>query len=397
MYSKISRTVMTSGTAIWAYCTRNTVPAPTTHHLIIEIKNPDKAWAIQAEERNASLRVQLEWAESRAQQVANMANTLQLQVIDLTDKLKRETAERVKLADDFNTERGIHAARMEYCQGIAQIWADQLNGQTQLAAEYAEHYDSQAKDKNQIAGLVEENIAQQGTITELKATIEQLHVKHADELKATIQQLEGKHANNLKSIDNDLKDLAGCMAKEQVQADAEQNMLNERVELAEGHVKRLEIINKLYANRAERVTKRCQLYAERAKQANETAGQYNLTSGLEQPAGMRNVELTVNRAEIQDELRIESACKAKDIIREGMMASKLNVMHTKPKTFNGLIDTAKNKITRSREMAHKVVELLRAHQCRRQLNNSKPESDFPTAKSQRSAIAFSSMSAKLLY
>ncbi|KAJ1764367.1 hypothetical protein IW139_003701 [Coemansia sp. RSA 353] len=412
MYSKVARIAITAGTAICANVAYNTAPVPATHHLVIEThRSPDKDWAMQAEARNASLRVQLERAEAHndslrvqleqaeicAQQAASLANTLQLQVIDLMIQLKRETAKHVMLTVNLETERGIHAAQMDCFQGVAQIWADQLNGQTQLAAEYAEQYISQAKYESQVVKLAEENIAQQSAIAKLKATVEQLNAKHDDELKATTEQLNDKQANNLKSIDHDLKELANCLVKEQTQADAERDTLNKRIELAEGHVKRLEVINKLYANRAERATKRCQPYAEHDKRVDETAKKSKLASKLEQPADKHNDELAVNRVESQDKLKIESVWKAKDIIRRGMMANKLNVTRIKPVTCNGMISAAKNKLTRNKEMAHKVVELLRAYQHRRQLNNSKPESDLPTAKSQRSAIASSSKTAKLLY
>ncbi|KAJ2472303.1 hypothetical protein IWW56_006172, partial [Coemansia sp. RSA 2131] len=308
MYNKLARTAMTAGTAICMNDACNTASAPATHHLIIETKYPDIIWAMQAEARNAHLRVQFEQAESRAQQAASVADKLQLQVIDLTDQLKRETARRAKLAVELETERGIHAAQMEYCRGVAHIWADQLSGHARLAVEYAEQYDSQAKDKSQIANLAEENIAQREMIAELKATIEELKAQHADELNATIEQLETKYDDDLKIIEDDLTQLAKHKAKEQALADAEREKLIRRVELAEDHIKQTDAISWMYTDQAEQAIRYCQCYVERAKRADKAAKQgtqadkpsIKLANGLMQLADERSKKLAGKAVERQD-------------------------------------------------------------------------------------------------
>ncbi|KAJ2554541.1 hypothetical protein IWW35_001226 [Coemansia sp. RSA 1878] len=271
MYSMVARTAMTAGTAICTNGACNTEPAPATHKLIIETKNPDKIWAMQAEERNASMGAMLTRAQSRAQQAVDTANKLKLQVIDLTSALEDESAERAKLADKLETERGIHAAQTNYFQGIAHTWSGMLNGQTQLAAEYTEQYDSQAKDKNRIAELAEENIAQQGTITELKAKIAQL--------------------------------------------EAERATLNKCVEMAEEQAKQSDAIKQICADRADLATEICRTHAIRAdraeallelvyKQIKETeelaAEQDKSADGLELPDDQTDSELVAETIESQN-------------------------------------------------------------------------------------------------
>ncbi|KAJ2557068.1 hypothetical protein GGH12_006247, partial [Coemansia sp. RSA 1822] len=377
MYNKLARAAMSAGTAIHVNDACNTAPAPATHHLIIETKNPDRIWAMQAEARNAHLRVQFEWAECRAQQAASVADKLQLQVIDLTDQLKRETARRAKLAVELETERGIHAAQMEYCRGVAHIWADQMNGYARLATEYAEQYDSQAKGKSQIANLAKENIAQREIIAELKATIEQLKTQHADELNSTIEQLETKYDENLKIIGEDLTQLARYKAKEQALADAERKKLIRRVELAEDHIKQTDAISWMYTNQAEQAIRYCQCHIERAKRADKTAKQgtqadnpsIKLANGLMQPADERSKKLAGKAVERQD----------KQVNKPKQLADKLADKQIIPEVLYDQVGAAKNKITSYKEMAHKIVELLRTYKCRRQLNYQKPESDLSTA------------------
>ncbi|KAJ2496983.1 hypothetical protein GGH96_005442 [Coemansia sp. RSA 1972] len=268
MYSMVACTAMTSGSAVCAYNECNTIPAPATHQLIIESKNPDKTWAMQAEERMGAL---LEQALSRAQQAVDTTNKLKLQVIDLTGKLADESAERAKLADELEIARGIHAAQVNYFQGMAHTWSNMLNGQTQLAAEYAEQHDRQAEDKNRIAELAEENIAQQGTITELKAKIAQLEAE-----RATL---------------NKCVEIAESQAK---QSDAIRQMCAERADLATE-------ICRTHAIRADRAETLLELISRRIKETEALAAEQNKSTGeLNQPADQADSELIVETVESQN-------------------------------------------------------------------------------------------------
>ncbi|KAJ2538248.1 hypothetical protein GGF49_006029, partial [Coemansia sp. RSA 1853] len=240
--------------------------------------------------------------------------------------------------------------------------AIRVNGTRNTAPEPATH-------NSKIAKLTEENATQREKIAELEATIERLEIKHADELR---------------SIDDDLVQLAGCVAHRLARDDAEREKLNKRVELAESRVAKLEKGHaaQVAVNRTEHVIQYCRRYVERVRRAGITAGLGMQADRLVQLVDERSNKLAGKAADRQNileiglvqpvdeccnglshlinKLRMVRASKANSLIRNSMLADK----HAIPEVLYDQVGAAKNKITRYKEMAHRIVELLRAHQCR---------------------------------
>ncbi|KAJ2661130.1 hypothetical protein IW148_003518, partial [Coemansia sp. RSA 1199] len=241
MYNKLARTAMTAGTTIHVNDACNTAPAPATHQLIIETKYPDKIWAMQAEARNSSMRVLLERAQSRAQQVVDTANKLKLQVIDLTSELADESDER--------------------------------------------------------AELTEENIAQRKTIAQLEAKVAQLEAMHTNDQKRISEQSE-QMAMQQAQADAERTALNRCveMAEDQAkQSDAIRQICADRADLATE-------ICRTHAIRADRAETLLELVYERIKETEALAAKQDKPAdGLEQPTDNRvDTELAVETVLHQD-------------------------------------------------------------------------------------------------
>ncbi|KAJ2658335.1 hypothetical protein IW148_004716, partial [Coemansia sp. RSA 1199] len=93
---------------------------------------------------------------------------------------------------------------------------------------------------------------------------------------------------------------------------------------------------------------------------NKVDFQDQLANGLVQPADKRSNGLS----HLINKLRMVRASKANSLTRDSMPADKLAVKQTIAEVLYDQVGATKNKITRYKEMAHRIVELLRAHQCR---------------------------------
>ncbi|KAJ2130679.1 hypothetical protein IW136_005497, partial [Coemansia sp. RSA 678] len=125
------------------------------------------------------------------------------------------------------------------------------------------------------------------------------------------------------------------------------------------------------------------------KRSNELAGkavdrQNILAISLKQSDNKYSIGL---RQHINN-LRMVHASNANNSVHGSILADKLADKHAISDILYDQVNEAKNKITRYKEMVHKIVELLRAHQCRRQLHNQKPKSDPANSKGSKKRYSF---------
>ncbi|KAJ2175145.1 hypothetical protein GGH18_001426 [Coemansia sp. RSA 530] len=278
-----------------------------------------------------------------------------------------------------------------------------------------------ATHRGEIAKLAQENAKQREKIAELEATIEQMKTQHDQDLE---------------TIDRDLTKLAIWSAQEKeleatvrdqfitraVKAEARARRLAaDLAAIKDKQIDRLEQPAEMRSNKLAEDTFKCQekqvdrlvqLVNERSsklagnpidrqnipannwvqpvdKPCNELAGkavdrQNILENGLKQSGDERSVGL---RHHI-NKLRMVRASNANNSVRGSTLTDKLVDKHVIPDILRNQVDEAKNKIARYKEMAHKIVELLRAHQCRRQLHNQKPKSNPANSKGSKKRYSF---------
>ncbi|KAJ2470846.1 hypothetical protein IWW56_006449, partial [Coemansia sp. RSA 2131] len=201
-------------------------------------------------------------------------------------------------------------------------------------------------------GLGCENAAQREKIAELEATIEQLKSQHADE----------------------------------------RAILNKRVEMAESFAKRSATIRQVCADRADRATKRCEIYAERAERVGKhikadveqtgkarelMAEQEKSADSPEQLTDKRSNELAVEAVEnifkladvpeqpantqIDCDLPAEAAKSQDKLTKVPEQPADKRDSELADKTAE-IQDKAAKKTNFFKTMVGKVAELLRAHQ-----------------------------------
>ncbi|KAJ1851581.1 hypothetical protein LPJ76_006008 [Coemansia sp. RSA 638] len=203
--------------------------------------------------------------------------------------------------------------------------------------------------------------------------------KKIAELEATIEQLKFQHDQDLEIINKDLTQLAIWSAKEKALEATVRDQFIGRAVKAEVRARRLTA--DLAAIQDKQADRLVQLVDKRSnKLAGKAVDCHNiLEKGLVQPADERSNGLR----HLIVKLRMVRASKANSLMRDSMLADKLAVKQTIPEVLYDQVGATKNKITRYKEMAHKIVELLRAHQCRHQLNNQKPESNCNNSSKKR--------------
>ncbi|KAJ2154472.1 hypothetical protein IWW46_002750 [Coemansia sp. RSA 2440] len=278
-----------------------------------------------------------------------------------------------------------------------------------------------ATHKSEISKLAQENSKQREKIAELEATIEQLKTQHDQDLE---------------TIDRDLTKLAIWSAQEkELEATVRDQFIARAVKaevrarrlaadlaaIKDKQVDRLEQPAEMRSNKLADNTLKCQekqvdrlvqLVNERSsklagkaidrqnilannwvqpvdKPCNELAGksvdrQNILENGLKQSDDERSVELR----DYINKFRMVRVSNVNNSVRGSTLTDKLVDKHVIPDILRNQVDEAKNKITRYKEMAHKIVELLRAHQCRRQLHNQKPKSDLANSKNSKKRYSF---------
>ncbi|KAJ2271571.1 hypothetical protein J3F81_003410 [Coemansia sp. RSA 371] len=216
-----------------------------------------------------------------------------------------------------------------------------------------------ATHRGEIAKLAQENAKQREKIAELEATIEQLKLQHDQDLE---------------TIDRDLTQLAIWSAQEKELEATVRDQFIARAVKAEVCARRLTAY--LAAIKDKQANMRSIEMANKTFKCHERK-----TNRLVQPVDKHCNGLVAKADECQDKQANETK----------KSADNLEDKHAIPEVLYDQVSAIKNKITRYKEMANKIVELIRAHQCRLQLNNLKPESNLPTTRAQRRAIAFLNM------
>ncbi|KAJ2132900.1 hypothetical protein GGF48_000575 [Coemansia sp. RSA 921] len=263
-----------------------------------------------------------------------------------------------------------------------------------------------ATHKSEISKLVQENAKQREKIAELEATIEDLTKlaiwsAQEKELEATVRDQFIARAVKAEVRARRLAaDLTAIKDKKidrlEQPAEMRSNKLAEDTfKCQEKQVDRLvQLVNERSSKLAGKAIDRQNILANNQVQpvdtpCNELVGkavdcQNILENGLKQSDDERSVGL---RHHI-NKLRMVRASNANNSVRGSTLTDKLVDKHVIPDILRNQVDEAKNKITRYKEMAHKIVELLRAHQCRRQLHNQKPKSNPANSKGSKKRYSF---------
>ncbi|KAJ2149897.1 hypothetical protein J3F82_004305, partial [Coemansia sp. RSA 637] len=189
----------------------------------------------------------------------------------------------------------------------------------------------------EIAKLAQENAKQREKIAELEATIEQLKLQHNQDLE---------------TIYEDLTKLAIWPANEKALEATVRDQFIARAVKAEVCARRLTVY--LAAIKDKQANMRSIELANKTFKCHERR-----TNRLVQPTNKLCSGLVAKADECQDKQANETK----------KSADKLADKQAIPKKLYNQVSAIKNKITRCKEMANKIVELIRARQCRRQLYN----------------------------
>ncbi|KAJ2717984.1 hypothetical protein H4S00_003990 [Coemansia sp. D1744] len=197
-------------------------------------------------------------------------------------------------------------------------------------------------------------------------------------LEATVVQLKLQHDQDLETIYEDLTKLAIWSAQEkELEATVRDQFIARAVKAEvcarrltvylaaikdkQANMRSIELANKTFKCHERRTNRLVQpvdkLCSKQVGKAVER--QKMLINGLVQPANKLCNGLVAKAVEHQDKQASETKKSADNL------ADKQAI----PKKLYDQVSAIKNKITRYKEMANNTVELIRAHQCRRQLNN----------------------------
>ncbi|KAJ2532297.1 hypothetical protein GGH20_001177 [Coemansia sp. RSA 1937] len=220
-----------------------------------------------------------------------------------------------------------------------------------------------ATHRGEIAKLAQENAKQREKIAELEATIEQLKLQHDQDLETIYEDL-----TKLAIWSAQEKELEATVRYQFIARAVKAEVCARRltaylaaIKDKQANMRSIEMANKTFKCH-ERKTNRLVQPVDKlcSKQVGKAVERQNmLINGLVQPANKLCNGLVAKAVEHQDKQASETKKSADNL------ADKQAI----PKKLYDQVSAIKNKITRYKEMANKIVELIRAHQCRLQLNN----------------------------